>query len=80
MPLAFTLFTLFLGSVYLCRTLLKEGWRKYLQPVVIAVSLLCYLFQFIMLLFQIEVQNTLSSIQKTTKLGMLRWEDGKKRV
>jgi hypothetical protein len=63
------------GSVFLA-DVLKDGWKKYLQPIAIAVPLL-YLFQFIMLHFQIKALNTLFNIQKTTKIrfaSLGRWQ------
>jgi len=57
--------------------MLKAGWKKYLQPVAIAIPVLVFIS-----LFNISFSNKSPGyIIKNTKtykeLGMLRWEDGK---
>jgi hypothetical protein len=64
------------GSVYL-ETVLKSGWKKYLQPVLIILPVL-----FFILMYQIAFPN--KSPDYITKhpglykrFGLLRWEDGR---
>ncbi|HLK29211.1 MAG TPA: glycosyltransferase family 39 protein [Puia sp.] len=64
------------GSVFV-GDILKDGWRKYLQPVAIAIPVL-----FFILLFNIVFSNKspdyiIKNAQTYKELGLLRWEDGK---
>jgi len=64
------------GSVFL-GNILQNGWKKYIQPVIIILPLL-----FFMLLYAIAFPNKspgdiVNNPQIYQKTGMLRWEDGK---
>jgi hypothetical protein len=63
------------GSVFIGE-ILKESWKKYLQPVVIAMPVLFFIF-----FFNFFANKSPEYIVKNTKaykeLGLLRWEDGK---
>lgn len=64
------------GSVFLGE-LLKEGWKRYLQPVVIAIPLLLFIP-----VYSIAFPNKSPEyVRKNSKpykdFGLLRWEDGK---
>lgn len=64
------------GSVYIA-DLLKNGWKKYLQPVAIAIPLLLFIP-----IYQVAFPNKspeyiIQHSESYKKLGMLRWEDGK---
>ena len=64
------------GSVYLAN-ILKEGWRKYLQPVVIAVPLLLFIPIYNIAFPNKSPEYIIQHAENYKKLGMLRWEDGK---
>ena len=64
------------GAVFLSNKL-KTDWKKYLQPVLIAIPVIIYF-----LLFDIDFsvkipQYYVENLSKYQKLGLLRWEDGK---
>ncbi|WP_147206416.1 glycosyltransferase family 39 protein, partial [Segetibacter aerophilus] len=64
------------GSVFLVE-ICKEGWRKYLQPVFIAIPLMLFIP-----FYQIGFPNhspeyILQHQQPYKKMGLLLWEDGK---
>lgn len=64
------------GAVFLAEVL-KEGWRKYLKPVVLLIPLLIFVP-----IFQIAFPNrspeyVIEHSETYQKYGMLRWEDGK---
>ncbi|MDR0843867.1 MAG: glycosyltransferase family 39 protein [Tannerella sp.] len=64
------------GSVYLA-DLFRTGWKRYLQPIAIAISIL-----FFILLYNVAFPNKspeyfLENEKKYKDLGLLRWEDGK---
>ena len=64
------------GSVFL-GNILKDGWKKYLQAVLIILPLL-----FFMLIYNVAFPNKspeyiIKHQQAYRRLGMLRWEDGK---
>ena len=64
------------GSVYL-GNLLHTHWKKYLQPIAIAIPIILYILSF-NLIFSIKSPKYI--VEHTTtyhKLGMLNWEDGK---
>ncbi|HEY1871561.1 MAG TPA: glycosyltransferase family 39 protein, partial [Chitinophagaceae bacterium] len=64
------------GSVYL-EHILKIGWKRYLQPIAIAIPILFYLL-FINVFFSIKSPDYIMKNQRAYKnLGLLRWEDGK---
>ena len=64
------------GSVYLAN-ILKDGWRKYLQPVAIAVPLLLFIPIYNVAFPNKSPEYIIQHSNNYKKLGMLRWEDGK---
>jgi len=61
----------FLGNI------LKEGKRKYWQPVFLAIPVLFYIFLF-NIVFSVKNPGYIIQHENTyKKLGLLRWEDGK---
>lgn len=67
------------GSVYLVE-ILKNGWRKYLQPLAIAVPLLIFIPIYNVAFPNKSPQYIVQHSGKYKKLGMLRWEDGKEHL
>ncbi len=64
------------GSVFLGH-ILKEGWKKYLQPLAIAIPVFIFI-----LIFGISFPNKspeyiVAHNDKYKELGLLKWEDGK---
>lgn len=64
------------GSVYLSEVW-KDGWKKYLQPIIIALPLILFIS-----IYDVAFQNKspeyiIQHSEKYRKLGLLRWEDGK---
>lgn len=69
-PIYFSFGSVFLGSI------LNTGWKKYLQPILIALPIIFHL----LLLNIISIKEPNYYIENRSKfqeLGMLRWEDGK---
>jgi len=64
------------GSVYLS-DVLKDGWRKYLQPVVMALPLLLFIPIYNVAFPNKSPEYIVQHSENYKKLGMLRWEDGK---
>lgn len=64
------------GSVYLA-DVLKKSWRKYLQPVAIAVPLLLFIPIYNVAFPNKSPEYIVQHSENYNKLGMLRWEDGK---
>ena len=64
------------GSVYLAE-ILRDGWKKYLQPVAIAVPLLLFIPIFNIAFPNKSPEHIIQHSENYKKLGMLRWEDGK---
>jgi len=64
------------GSVYLA-SILKDGWRKYLQPVAVAVPLLLFIPIYNVAFPNRSPEYIIQHSENYKKLGMLRWEDGK---
>lgn len=64
------------GSVYLAE-ILREGWKKYLQPVTIAVPLLLFIPIYNIAFPNKSPEYIVKHSESYKKLGMLRWEDGK---
>ena len=67
------------GSVFIANKL-KEGWKKYLQPVVLAIPLLLFIP-----LYKIGFPNRnpeyiIQHPKHYKEFGMLRWEDGKEHL
>jgi hypothetical protein len=67
------------GSVYLAN-ILKNGWRKYLQPFVIAVPLLLFIPIYNVAFPNKSPEYIVQHPENYKKLGMLRWEDGKEHL
>jgi hypothetical protein len=64
------------GSVFV-GDILKKSWKKYLQPIVITVPILFFIF-FFNVFFSIKSPEYIVKNTKAYKeLGLLRWEDGK---
>jgi hypothetical protein len=64
------------GSVYLGE-MFKNGWKKYLQPVFVAIPLLLFI-PILDVAFPNKTPDYISQHEeKYKKLGLLRWEDGK---
>jgi hypothetical protein len=64
------------GSVYLEKVLAK-GWKKYLQPVAIAI-LIALFIPVLLVAFPIQSPEQIQkSSQRYKDFGLLRWEDGK---
>jgi Dolichyl-phosphate-mannose-protein mannosyltransferase len=64
------------GSVFLAE-ILKDGWKKYLQPVAIAVPLLVFIPIYNVAFPNKSPEYIIEHSENYKKLGMLRWEDGK---
>ena len=64
------------GSVYLAHVL-KDGWKKYLQPVAIAVPLLLFIPIYNVAFPNKSPEYIVQHSENYKKLGLLRWEDGK---
>lgn len=64
------------GSVYLA-AILKNSWRKYLQPLAIAVPVLIFIPIYNVAFPNKSPQYIVQHSENYKKLGMLRWEDGK---
>jgi hypothetical protein len=64
------------GSVFLA-DVLKDGWRKYLQPVAIAVPILLFIPIYNVVFPNKSPEYIIQHSENYKKLGLLRWEDGK---
>ena len=64
------------GSVYLANVL-KDGWKKYLQPVAIAVPVLLFIPIYKVAFPNKSPEYIVRHSENYKKLGLLRWEDGK---
>ena len=64
------------GSVFLAN-LLTDGWRKYLQPVAIAIPVLLFIPVFSIGFPNKSPEYIIQHSKKYQDLGLLRWEDGK---
>ena len=64
------------GSVYIA-DILKDGWRKYLQPVAIAVPILLFIPTYNVAFPNKSPEYIVQHSENYKKLGLLRWEDGK---
>jgi hypothetical protein len=64
------------GSVYLAN-ILKDGWRKYLRPLVIAVPILLFIPIYNVAFPNKSPEYIVQHSENYKKLGSLRWEDGK---
>lgn len=64
------------GAVFLAN-LLNEGWKKYLQPVAIAIPVLIFIPIFNIAFPNKSPEYIIEHSSKYKELGLLRWEDGK---
>jgi hypothetical protein len=64
------------GAVYLAE-LLKEGWKRYLQPIAILIPVLCFIPMYYLAFPNKPPEYILAHQQRYKNLGQLRWEDGK---
>ncbi|MBS7254283.1 ArnT family glycosyltransferase [Flavobacterium branchiicola] len=64
------------GAVYLGE-ILKTGWKRFLQPVFIAIPLLFFIPIYNFAFPNKSPEYIFKHPEKYKKLGMLRWEDGK---
>ncbi len=64
------------GSVFL-GNILKDGWKKYLQPVLIAIPALLFIPMYNIAFPNKSPEYMIQHAEKYRKMGMLRWEDGK---
>ena len=64
------------GSVFLADKI-KLGWKKYLQPVFIAIPILFFLPMYNIFFPNKSPDYIIKHRQTYQKLGLLRWEDGK---
>ncbi|WP_264536426.1 ArnT family glycosyltransferase [Flavobacterium sp. N1736] len=64
------------GSVFVAE-ILKSGWKRYLQPVFIAIPLLFFVPMYNLAFPNKSPESIVKHPEKYKKLGMLRWEDGK---
>jgi hypothetical protein len=64
------------GSVYLA-DILKDSWRKYLQPVAIAVPLLLFIPIYNVAFPNKSPEYIIQNSENYRKFGLLHWEDGK---
>ncbi len=64
------------GSVFIAEKV-KQGWKKYLQPVFIAVPILFFLPMYNIFFPNKSPEYIIAHKQSYQKLGLLRWEDGK---
>ena len=64
------------GSVYLGE-ILNNGWKRYLQPVLIAIPLLLFIPIYNVAFPNKSPEYIIQNSEKYKKFGLLRWEDGK---
>jgi hypothetical protein len=64
------------GSVFI-GDILKAGWKRYLQPVIVAIPVLFFIFFFNFLFSYQSPEYILKNNKEYKALGLLRWEDGK---
>jgi len=64
------------GSVYLAE-LLKNGWKKHLQPVTIGIPILLFIPIYNVAFPNKSPEYIIQNSEKYKKFGLLRWEDGK---
>ena len=75
---AFGLYPIYIsfGSVFL-ENILKNGWKKYLQPILISLPILVFIPMCGFVFPNKSPEYILNHPQKYQKYGMLHWEDGK---
>ena len=64
------------GSVFIAN-ILKDGWKKYVQPVAIVIPVLFFIPMYNIAYPNKSPEYIIEHASKYKKLGMLRWEDGK---
>lgn len=64
------------GSVFLAN-ILKDGWKKYLQPIAIAIPVLIFIPILNIAFPNKSPEYIIEHSGKYKELGLLRWEDGK---
>ena len=64
------------GSVFLADAL-KDGWKKFLQPIAIGIPLLLFIPIYNVAFPNKSPEYIIKHSDNYKKLGMLRWEDGK---
>ena len=64
------------GSVYLAQVL-KDGWKRYLQPVAILIPVLLFIPIYKVAFPNKSPEYIIQHPDKYRKFGLLRWEDGK---
>jgi hypothetical protein len=64
------------GSVF-AGEILKEGWKRYLQLLVISTPVLFFILFFHVFFSNQSPEYILKNAKKYQELGLLRWEDGK---
>ena len=64
------------GSVFLA-DIMKQGWKKYLQPVFIAIPILFFIPMYNIFFPNKSPEYIINHRQAYQKFGLLRWEDGK---
>lgn len=64
------------GSVFLAH-ILNKGWKKYLQPIAIAIPVLIFIPIFDIAFPNKSPAYIIEHSSKYKELGLLRWEDGK---
>ncbi len=64
------------GSVFLADKI-KQGWKRYLQPVFIAIPILFFIPMYNIFFPNKSPEYIINHRQTYQKLGLLRWEDGK---
>lgn len=64
------------GAVYLS-TILKTGWKKYLQPVAIAIPVVFFIPMYFVIFPNKSPDYIVEHAKAYKDLGLLRWEDGK---
>ena len=64
------------GSVFLADKI-KQGWKKYLQPVFIIIPILFFIPMYNIIFPNKSPEYIINHTQSYQKLGLLRWEDGK---
>ncbi len=64
------------GSVAIAQ-LLKTGWKRYLQPVMVLVPVLLFIPMYLYVFPDKSLDYMLLHHEQYSKMGLLRWEDGK---
>ncbi len=64
------------GSVFLADKI-NQGWKKYLQPVFIAIPVLFFILMYNIFFPNKSPEFIINHRQTYQKFGLLRWEDGK---